>query len=88
MVYQGDNDDNDQSRNIIRSFTKNFEVDKCQGESSFFKLDHLISEGFLDVEEDKLILQYYVRPPTYYQQCKDLIRYRNVEYLCSQLPIQ
>lgn len=66
---------NDLSKNIIRKFTEDFKVDNCPGDSRFFKLDQLISEGFLDVEEDKLVLQYRVRLPTYYQQCKDLIRY-------------
>lgn len=72
MVHR---DGNDPSRNVTRKFAEEFEVNMCRGDNYFFKLDHLISEGFLDVEEDKLILQYQVRPTTFYQQCKDLIWY-------------
>lgn len=72
MVHR---DGDDPTRNIVREFASDFEMGECWGYNRFFKLDYLISEGFLDPEEDTLILQYQVRPPTYYQQCKDLLWY-------------
>lgn len=69
MVHR---ESNDLSKNITWNLVGDFEVNKCRGIYRFFKLDRLVSAGFLDVDEDELILQYQVRPPTFYQQCKDL----------------
>ena len=37
----------------------------------FFRLDLLASEGYLNTDEDTLILRFQVRPPTFYQKCRD-----------------
>ena len=37
----------------------------------FFRLDLLSSEGYLNTDEDTLILRFQVRPPTFYQKCRD-----------------
>jgi tripartite motif-containing protein 37 len=59
----------DSSKNIIREFASEFEVGECWGYNRFFLLEALIPEGFL--ENDTLILQFQVRPPTYQQKSRD-----------------
>ncbi|XP_049769299.1 E3 ubiquitin-protein ligase TRIM37-like [Schistocerca cancellata] len=61
----------DESKNIVREFASDFEVGECWGYNRFFRLDLLASEGFLNAEEDMLTLRFQVRPPSYYQRCKD-----------------
>jgi tripartite motif-containing protein 37 len=61
----------DPSKNIVREFASDFEVGECWGYNRFFLLDALISEGFLDTDNDILILRFQVRPPTYQQRCRD-----------------
>ncbi|CAF1166698.1 unnamed protein product [Rotaria magnacalcarata] len=61
----------DPSKNIVREFASDFEIGECWGYNRFFLLDALISEGFLDTDNDILILRFQVRPPTYHQKCRD-----------------
>ena len=61
----------DPSKNIVREFASDFEVGECWGYNRFFLLDALVSEGFLDTDNDILILRFQVRPPTYQQKCRD-----------------
>ncbi|CAF4020532.1 unnamed protein product [Rotaria sp. Silwood2] len=61
----------DPSKNIVREFASDFEVGECWGYNRFFLLDALITEGFLDTDNDILILRFQVRPPTYHQKCRD-----------------
>ena len=61
----------DPSKNIVREFASDFEVGECWGYNRFYLLDALISEGFLDADNDILILRFQVRPPTYQQKCRD-----------------
>ncbi len=61
----------DPSKNIVREFASDFEVGECWGYNRFFLLDALITEGFLDTDNDILILRFQVRPPTYQQKCRD-----------------
>jgi tripartite motif-containing protein 37 len=61
----------DPTKNIVREFASDFEVGECWGYNRFFLLDALISEGFLDTDNDILILRFQVRPPTYQQKCRD-----------------
>ena len=61
----------DPSKNIVREFASDFEVGECWGYNRFFLLDALISEGFLDTDNDILILRFQVRPPSYQQKCRD-----------------
>lgn len=68
MVHQGSRDT---SKNIIREFASDFEVGECWGYNRFFKLDLLASEGFLNTETNTLILRFQVRPPTFFQKCRD-----------------
>ncbi len=58
--------------NIVREFASDFEVGECWGYNRFYKMDYLEREGFLDRDDDSLIMQFYIRPPTYYQKSKDM----------------
>ena len=68
MVHQASRDS---SKNIVREFASDFEVGECWGYNRFFRLDLLASEGYLDNEHDTLVLKFQVRPPTFYQKCRD-----------------
>merc|ERR1719481_842087 len=59
----------DNSKNIVREFASDFEVGECWGYNRFFRLDLLSSEGYLS--GDSLTLKFQVRPPTFYQKCRD-----------------
>ncbi|XP_069134744.1 E3 ubiquitin-protein ligase TRIM37-like [Argopecten irradians] len=72
MVHQVSRDS---SKNIVREFASDFEVGECWGYNRFFRLDLLASEGYL--ESDTLILRFQVRPPTFYQKCRDQQWYIN-----------
>ncbi|XP_006819993.1 E3 ubiquitin-protein ligase TRIM37 [Saccoglossus kowalevskii] len=72
MVHQASPDS---SKNIVREFASDFEVGECWGYNRFFRLDLLASEGYL--LDDVLILQFQVRPPTFYQKCRDQQWYIN-----------
>ena len=61
----------DPTKNIVREFASDFEVGECWGYNRFFLLDALVGEGFLDTDNDTLILRFQVRPPTYQQKCRD-----------------
>ncbi|KAL4221363.1 Tripartite motif containing 37 [Mactra antiquata] len=68
MVHQASRDS---SKNIVREFASDFEVGECWGYNRFFRLDLLATEGYLDTELDFLTLRFQVRPPTFYQKCRD-----------------
>jgi len=61
----------DSSKNIVREFASDFEVGECWGYNRFFRLDLLANEGYLNTANDTLILRFQVRPPTFYQKCRD-----------------
>ncbi|KAK9503406.1 hypothetical protein O3M35_009964 [Rhynocoris fuscipes] len=65
MVHQGTRNTN---KNIVREFASDFEVGECWGYNRFFRIDLLASEGYLNVENDTLILRFQVREPNYYQK--------------------
>ncbi|KAJ0180337.1 hypothetical protein K1T71_003741 [Dendrolimus kikuchii] len=67
----------DSSKNIVREFASDFEVGECWGYNRFFRLDLLASEGYLNPDSDTLILRFQVRPPTFYQRCRDQQWYIN-----------
>ncbi|VDP96108.1 unnamed protein product [Trichobilharzia regenti] len=58
----------DPSRNIVREFASHFEVGECWGYNRFFRLDLLISEGYLNSETDSLVLKFQVAI-LYFQSC-------------------
>ncbi|XP_046998426.1 E3 ubiquitin-protein ligase TRIM37-like [Schistocerca americana] len=68
MIHQGSVD---ASKNIVREFASDFEIGECWGYNRFFRLDLLASEGYLNTENDTLILRFQVRPPTFFQRCRD-----------------
>ncbi|XP_068630099.1 E3 ubiquitin-protein ligase TRIM37-like isoform X2 [Battus philenor] len=68
----------DPSKNIVREFASDFEVGECWGYNRFFRLDLLASEGYLNPDTDTLILRFQVRPPTFYQRCRDQQWYINM----------
>ena len=49
----------------------------CVRHCRFFRLDLLASEGYLNIEQDTLTLKFQVRPPTFYQKCRDQQWYLN-----------
>lgn len=74
MIHQGSRD---ASKNIIREFASDFEIGECWGYNRFFRLDLLASEGYLNTVSDTLILSFLVRPPTFFQKCRDQQWYIN-----------
>ncbi|XP_032687906.1 uncharacterized protein LOC116852037 isoform X2 [Odontomachus brunneus] len=68
MIHQGSRDT---SKNIVREFASDFEIGECWGYNRFFRLDLLATEGYLNTKLDTLILRFQVRPPTFYQRCRD-----------------
>lgn len=68
MIHQGSHD---ASKNIIREFASDFEIGECWGYNRFFRLDLLASEGYLNTSTDTLVLSFLVRPPTFFQKCRD-----------------
>ncbi|VVC25902.1 Hypothetical protein CINCED_3A003233 [Cinara cedri] len=69
MINQTNIND-DAAKDVLREFTSDFEIGECWGYNRFFRLDLLNHEGFL--QQDSLILKFSVRPPTYYQKCREL----------------
>ncbi|XP_059144246.1 E3 ubiquitin-protein ligase TRIM37-like isoform X1 [Physella acuta] len=74
MVHQATRD---WTKNIVREFASDFEVGECWGYNRFFRLDLLANEGYLKPEADTLVLRFQVRPPTFYQKCRDQQWYIN-----------
>ncbi|XP_022185884.2 E3 ubiquitin-protein ligase TRIM37 [Nilaparvata lugens] len=74
MMHQGSQD---ASKNIVREFASDFEIGECWGYNRFFRLDLLASEGYLNTERDTLMLRFQVRPPTFFQRCRDQQWYIN-----------
>ncbi|XP_054274625.1 E3 ubiquitin-protein ligase TRIM37-like isoform X2 [Macrosteles quadrilineatus] len=68
MIHQGSRD---ASKNIVREFASDFETGECWGYNRFFRLDLLASEGYLNTDSDTLVLRFQVRPPTFFQRCRD-----------------
>ncbi|XP_051850113.1 E3 ubiquitin-protein ligase TRIM37 isoform X3 [Antechinus flavipes] len=68
MVHQSSNDP---AKNIIREFASDFEVGECWGYNRFFRLDLLANEGYLNRQNDTVILRFQVRSPTFFQKCRD-----------------
>ncbi|MEJ1272253.1 hypothetical protein NN561_003102 [Cricetulus griseus] len=62
---------NDPTKNIIREFASDFEVGECWGYNRFFRLDLLANEGYLNRQNDTVILRFQVRSPTFFQKCRD-----------------
>lgn len=54
MIHQGSRD---ACKNIVREFASDFEIGECWGYNRFFRLDLLASEGYLNIENDSLILR-------------------------------
>lgn len=68
MVHQSTSDP---AKNIIREFASDFEVGECWGYNRFFRLDLLANEGYLNRQNDTVILRFQVRSPTFFQKCRD-----------------
>ncbi len=60
MIHQGSR--GDATKNVVREFASDFEVGECWGYNRFFRLDLLASEGYLNTENDTLILRFQVQP--------------------------
>ena len=45
------------NKNVVREFASDFEVGECWGYNRFFRLDLLASEGYLNTDNDTLILR-------------------------------
>lgn len=59
---------------VVREFASDFESGECWGYNKFFKIDILEDEGYLS-KDDSVILRFFVRPPTYFQKCRDQQHY-------------
>lgn len=60
----------DLSQNFSREFSSEFETGECWGYNRFYRIDQLVTEGFLNYD-DSLRMKFYIRPPNYYQLYKD-----------------
>lgn len=47
----------DTNKNIVREFSSEFEVEECWGYNRFYRLDLLAAEGYLNPENDSLMLR-------------------------------
>ena len=47
----------DSSKNVVREFASDFEVGECWGYNRFFRLDLLASEGYLNGDNDSVVLR-------------------------------
>jgi hypothetical protein len=47
----------DSSKNVVREFASDFEVGECWGYNRFFRLDLLASEGYLNADNDSVVLR-------------------------------
>ncbi|KAF0984768.1 hypothetical protein FDP41_000667 [Naegleria fowleri] len=65
----------DPAKNIERSFASIFECGECWGYNRFFRVSELISNGFVNPEEDVLTLNFFVRPTSYFEKCLEQSRY-------------
>lgn len=54
MLYQLGND---ATKNMIREFASDFEINECWGYNRFFRIDLLESEGYLDPIADTIKLK-------------------------------
>eukprot|EP00164_Ancoracysta_twista_P003046 GFYU01004062.1.p1 GENE.GFYU01004062.1~~GFYU01004062.1.p1 ORF type:complete len:906 (-),score=50.70 GFYU01004062.1:160-2877(-) len=63
------------SQCVVREFASDFEVGECWGYNRFYRIDLLEREGYLLPDDDTIVLRFYVRAPTYFQQCRDQRRY-------------
>ena len=79
MIHQ---QSKDATKSVVREFASDFEVGECWGYNRFFRLDTLASEGYLDTEQDTLVLKFQVRSPTLFQKCRDQQWY--IQHLESQ----
>jgi len=70
---------------VLREFASEFETGECWGYNRFFKIDLLEKDGYILPEDDTIILKYYVRAPSYFQQCQDQRKYiQHLERLKNQ----
>jgi len=58
-----------QKASVMREFSSEFESGECWGYNRFYKIDLLKKEGYLLEGDDKLIFKFYVRAPTFFQEC-------------------
>ncbi|KAF8788084.1 E3 ubiquitin-protein ligase TRIM37 like protein [Argiope bruennichi] len=62
----------DPSKNFDREFASDFYVGECWGYNRFFRLDLLASEGYLNTENDTLILEFQTAQTQYITQINNL----------------
>ncbi|CAH0555816.1 unnamed protein product [Brassicogethes aeneus] len=67
----------DSTKNVVREFSSDFEVGECWGYNRFIRSDLLVSEGYLNVPLDTIVLRFQVRAPTYFQKSRDQQWYIN-----------
>ncbi|EFC39449.1 predicted protein [Naegleria gruberi] len=65
----------DTSKNIERSFASIFESGECWGYNRFYRVSELAGNGFIDVDDDVLNLNFFVRPTSYFELCLEQARY-------------
>ncbi|KAL9649959.1 hypothetical protein ABK040_003078 [Willaertia magna] len=65
----------DESKSIERAFASVFEIGECWGYNRFYRISELITNGFVDPNEDILTLNFFVRPATYFDKCQEQCKY-------------
>lgn len=59
----------DPKLHLVREFTSDFNPGECWGYNRFILLEKLTEEGYLEENEDRLVLKFAVRPCSYRQIC-------------------
>ena len=56
---------------IEREYVSDFETSICWGYNRFCKLEDLISQGYLDTQNDQIVIKYMIRPSNHFQLIRD-----------------
>ena len=54
---------------LVREFSSDFTPGECWGYNRFLQLDKLLTDGYLDPSEDRLVFRFAVRPSSFSQLC-------------------
>ena len=71
-----------ENENIEKEYVSEFENQICWGYNRFCKIEDIEREGFLDKENDQIILKYQVRAANHLQKIRDQTNY--IKYLEDQ----
>ena len=60
---------------VIRESVSEFIEGDCWGYPKFMYIEDIYNEGYLDPNEEKIEIKFYIRPPFYLQQARDQEKY-------------